>query len=364
MSNGFMPYLLKQSTEVFKTAAPVRKITPPGWLKSMLIQPKAAVSSFIDDGSGYIRDVKIKYRTRVPEGSTSDSDDCAVDAKPVYLEATVDISLFRKYSIFLNDDDIAKYEADALATIMQGKPSSGFMKEMWDAIIEAANGLFADVNGDLISKQATSFGKNQTTGLTTAKSINFPLDMTTNPLDQGMTLLMDDIMNNEFNYNNAYIVGSGFINQAMLQVANRAASSNLANYPNMPKFFFDPAASSGWGTNEFAVVDPGAVQLINVCRFRGSKGGDKLTTILGTITLPVVDALGDSLGSYEFDYQLKYNDCPGTVSIGGTPTSVGRGWILTLMTTFDQFNVPNNAYDASDRLTGNNGTLRYVATNA
>lgn len=367
MANGFAPALIMQSKAAFSTAAPISKITPPGYLKMLLNQPKAnIVSQGIDDGSGYIKSMIIKYRKRVPVGSSSDDDDCLIDRKPAYTEATVSTTLFKKQSFFIEDDTIAQYEADALANTQQGAPATAVMKEVWDIIIEHANALFGDINNALLSKQVANFGVNQVTGAATSTSLNFPVDLTTNPLNQGFTKLMDDILNNEMRYENVTLVGHGFINQAYIQKMQGTQMSAQVNVPNgMPKFFFDPYAASAWGANQFGVFDAGAVQLIHTCRFRGTKGGVKPNTILGTITLPVYDAIGDSLKSFEFDFQIDYNKCPGDLEIGGSTVSNNkRGYIMTLMASFDQFNIPATAYESTDRLYQNNGTLRYTATNA
>jgi hypothetical protein len=89
----------------------------------------------------------------------------------------------------------------------------------------------------------------------------------------------------------------------------------------------------------------------------------------GTLTLPVVDSSGDNqLSAYEFDFQLKYNDCPQTVTTdvygySGSSHAIGRGWILTLMSSYDIYLQPSSVWGAGDRMAGNNGTLLYTATN-
>ena len=98
-----------------------------------------------------------------------------------------------------------------------------------------------------------------------------------------------------------------------------------------------------------------------------------MSTFLFTLELPLVDSLGGTeLQSFKFDAQLRHIDCPTQVQIGGQVdsegepvlTSVDRGWVLDLMANYGQFNITNDAYASTDRLTGNNGTLRYSATNS
>jgi hypothetical protein len=369
MSLGFLPYLLLHQKQVYNGTAPSTKLTPPGYLKMLLANSTPnIVSSNIADGSGHIRDVKIKYRQRVPTGQSATSDDCSIQAKPVYAEATIPSLSFRKYGIFLDYATIAKYEKEASATVAVGQPAppNGILMEIYSALIEAANGLLGDVNGDLLTAQASAFGKNVTNGLNTAKTVNFPLSTTSNPLNAGLTLLMSDVMENEIRQNNIIIVGSGLINNVYLQQALKTNNTADANYPvSVPPFYWDPAVTSKFGTNHFGVFEKNAVQLVNINKFDGFIGGDKMSTFLFTLQLPLIDSLGGTeLQSFKFDAQLRHIDCPSEVEIGGQTTTVDRGWVLDLMCNYAQFNIASDAYATSDRLTGNNGTLRYVATNS
>ena len=377
MPFGFLPYLLLTQKQVFQGIAPSTKLTPPGYLKMLLGNTTPnIVSSNVADGSGHIRDVKIKYRQRVPTGNSSTTDDCTIQARPIYSEASIPSLSFRKYGIFLDYATIAKYEQEASATVQLGKPAppQGILMEIFNAIMEAGNGLMGDINKDLLIGQAASFGKNVTTGANTAKTVNFPISTITNPLDQGLSMLISDIMENEIRQSNAIIVGSGLINNVYLQKGMNLANTTDANWPDsIPKLYYDPYASIHFGANQFGVFEKNAVQLININKFAGFIGGDKMSTFLFTLELPLVDSLGGTeLQSFKFDAQLRHIDCPTQVQIGGQVdsegepvlTSVDRGWVLDLMANYGQFNITNDAYASTDRLTGNNGTLRYSATNS
>lgn len=369
MANGFLRALLLQQQQVFNGASPVAKLTPPGYLEMLLANTTPnIVSSSMYDGSGHVREVVIKYRSRIPTGQSGTDDDCSIQAKPVYKEQTIPALSFRKYGVFLDYNTIAQYEKEASTSINIGKPApaQGIINEIYKAIIEAANGLLGDVDIDLLTAQAAAFGKNQTTGVATAKTINFPLSTATNPLTAGMTMLMTDIMANEIRANNFVIVGDGLINAAYVQMRFNTQNTNVQNYPSsVPQFYYDPYATGVLGANHFGAFERNAAQLINVNKFDGFIGGDKMSTFLFTLQLPLVDSLGGTqLQTFKFDAQLRHIDCPEEVEIGGDPVSVDRGWVLDIMANYGQFNIPSDAYDAADRLTGNNGTLRYAATNA
>lgn len=369
MGKGLALPLLLASREAFKGANPSSKITPPGWLQYLLGNAKPnIINSGIDDGTGYIRDVKIRYRQRVPSGKTVATDDCSIQANPAYKEMVVDTTLFKKYAIFFEHDVIAKFERDALALQKLGTPATTVVTEVMDAIMEAANGLLADVDISLLALQAANFGKNQVTGLNTAKTVNFALDATQNDLTAGMTGVMSDLMLNEIRMDNVTAVGSGIVNNYFLQQRAKTAAQNGVNTPDLflPKFYFDPYALAGFGANKFGAFEKDSVQFINICRFRGPKAGQLGSDEFGTVILPLNDSLGMPIGALEFDFQKRFITCPTEVTIGGAdePTSVGRGVVIDLMCSFNQVNIPVDAYAADDRLTGNNGTLLYVATNA
>jgi hypothetical protein len=370
MANGFVKAILLQEKLVFQGASPSGKITPPGYLKMLLnnSQPNI-IATTMEPGNGTIRDVTIVYRPRTSEGQSGTTDDCSISATPGYLEADVPAPSFRHLARFFDDQTIARYQNEALQTVNIGQPPKpgGIMMEIWGQILDAANGLIADVNGDLLTAQAAAFGKNSTTGANTAKTINFPLSTVSNPLDQGMTLLETDIQDNEISVDNTVIVGAGLIAGAYRQIQNKTNNAADQNYPtNAPKFFWDPKAASKWGSNQFGVFEKNAVQFININKFNGPMGGDKMTTFLTTLNLPIniTDSVGDTLQGLKFDVQIRYNNCPSEIEIAGVPTQVGRGWIVDLMMNYSQFNIPTDAYNAGDRLTGNNGTLRYTATNS
>jgi hypothetical protein len=275
--------------------------------------------------------------------------------------------------IAFEDDQIAKFETDALAQMSIGNPQmTGVMKDVYEAIIEQANGIFADINNDLLALQAASFGKNIVPGNNAARNVNFALDATQNDLNSGMTLVQADAMANEVRLGGAVVVGSGLINNYFLQQSAKSAGQNGLDTSKqfIPSFFFDPYAQAGWGANQFGLFEKNAVQWVNMCRFRGAKAGQKGSDFFMTLKLPIIDSLGQgSLGAFEFDVQLTYRTCPGELQIGAfqagvnEPVQIGRGWNIILMSSYQTVNIPATSYAAGDRLNGVNGTFRYTATN-
>jgi len=374
MGKGLANALLLSSKMAFAGAAPIAKVTTPGYLQYVLGNNKPdVISQGKDDGSGYIRDIKIRYRNRGIAGQTITEDNCSVQVRPAYLEYTVPATQFRALGLAFEDDQIAKFEQDALAQMSAGTPTmTGIMKDIYEAIIEQANGIFADINNDLLAVQAANFGRNQVTGNANAKTVNFALSNANNPLNAGMTDVMSDLMLNEIKPAGAIIVGSGLVNNYFLQQAAKSFDQSGVNTSQLmlPKFYFDPYAAAAWGANQFGLFEANAVQFVNVCRFRGIKSGLKGSDFFMTLRLPIVDSLNQgSMAAFEFDVQLTYRTCPEEVQIGAAgdgnpPVALGRGWNIILSSSYQIVHIPSNSYSAGDRLFNNNGTLRYTATNA
>lgn len=375
MGKGLAQALLITSREAFRGAAPIDKISTPGFLQYLLANNKPRIISVgKDDGTGYMRDVKIRYRKRGVPGQTTTSDDCSIQVKPVYAEMEVPATTFRALGLAFSDDEIATFERDALAQVSAGTPQmTGIMKDIWEGITEQLNGLFADINADLLATQVANFGVNVVPGNNAARTVNFELSTANNTLNAGMTMVMADAMANEMKLQGATIVGSGLVNNYYLQQAAKSAAQNGVNTSQLalPTFFFDHFAQAAWGANQFGLFEKDAVQFVNTCRFRGPKAGLKGSDFFMTLKFPIMDSLGQaSLGDFEFDVQLTYRTCPGEVQIGtfdaetNPPVQLGRGWNVILMSSYQGINIPSDSYGATDRLFGNNGTYRYTATNA
>lgn len=375
MSKGLAQALLKSSREVFKGAAGIDKIDTPGFLQYLLGNNKPdVISEGKDDGSGYIRDIKIRYRNRGVTGKSVTTDDCSIQIRPAFLETVVPATSYRALGMAFEDDLIAKFERDAMALVPIGTPQmTSVMKDVWDAIMEQANGLFGDINIDLLSNQIVNFGNNVKTGNNAAKAINFAQNAMINPLNNGMTEVMDDAMSNAIRMNNMVAVGSGFINNYFLQHRAGAIGTNQAGLDTsrlaLPEFYYDHYAQSQWGVNKFGLFEKNSVQFVNLCRFRGAKAGLKGSDYFFTMRMPVTDTLGQgSLNGYEFDVQLTYRTCPGELQIGpvsedNPPIALGRGWNVIISSSYQLVHMPLDSYAPGDRLYGVNGSLLYTATN-
>lgn len=373
MGKGLAQALIISAKEAFKDAYPGEKITPLGYMQYLLSNTKPnVINSGKDDGSGYVRNAILRFMQRGKPGQSVTADNCSIQTRAAYQDYIVPATQFRALGITFEDDMIAGYERDALSMMNVGTPSTAIMKEVWDVIISQANGLFADINNDLLAIQAANFGVNITTGNNTAKTINFALNGANNNLEAGMTEVMADAFENESKLQGATIVGSGLILNYSLQQKAKGFDQAGVNTSllQIPDFKYDPYAQAAWGVNKFGLFEKDAVAFINTVRFRGSKSGLRGGDYFFSLKLPVYDSVGQgSFKDFEFDVQLSYRTCVETVQIGAfnantnPPVTMGRGWNIILMSSYQQVNIPAESYAVGDRLRSNNGTYLYTATN-
>lgn len=374
MPNGFCPYILGQLSEITGANTPSTKITPAGFLR-MLLENRPAIELLqLDNGNGHLRDVRYKYKKRAVPSQTSTEDNCDITYIPRWLEASLATTNFRKAAFFIDDETMAKYCQDASATVAVGQPSTMLMQEFLRDIMNTANALIGAINQDLLTLQAVKFGRNQVTGTNTAQTVNIPLDATKYDLQSGITKILADAMENEF-CGNINIVGSGIMNNFQIQQlvsCCNAAGVDMSRFTGF-NWYNDLYAKQAWGTNQVGVFSEGSVGLIDIIRYRGFRAGDRGVSQFFTLPLPIENTACN--GGYDgliFDAQLKYFDCPQDIQSdcdGEVP--IERGYALILSKTFGLFNIPSDVYQneaiytdcGTDRLSGNNGTLRYTITN-
>lgn len=377
-AQGFAPYLLMHLNEVAKNNAPAKKITPPGLLRALLENTTKpdVINEGIDDGTGHIRNMQIKYRQRLKPGATVTTDDCNIDQVPVYAETSVNLSLFRKIGFFIDDETLSKYmsEATSVANIntagqVEGfKNTTTFMQDFLDRMLEMLNGIYADIDSDLVTKMAANFGVNAVSGNNNALTVNILLDATKNDLSSGMTKILTDWKENE-NVGPMIMVGNGLMHKYVLQqLAKNGQDFNGVDttaFENLYRWYWDTNTTTAFGANQVGIFAQDAQHFVTRSRFKGFRSGFKGGSVFFTMVPPGVDSLGNALPQIELDCQFKYVDCPTQlIGPGGYAQTFQRGWALYFSKAYDLFNIPADAYATGDRLAGNNGTYRYSITNA
>jgi len=369
MANGYCPALLEHINSIANCSSPGRKLTPAGFTKMLLnFQNSLAspVNNGYDSATGHERTLTVWYRKRPLASDVKDEEDCEVDIIPARLEWQLPNLLYREFSFFLNDTEIQKYCSDASNTVSAGRPATPFMQEHFDYFVSAANAILKSINQALLTEMSTKFGDNVTIGGSDGKIININSGGANWTLDDGIISLLSDLRENEI-CENISIVGGGLY--SAFDIAQMAACCNAAGFDasrfGMPKFYFDKDSQPIWGTNAIGVFAQDSAKFLSKLRFVRAFSGQHGGSYFFTMPLPVNEycCLDDNMSDLIFDIQMRYIDCPSTIDVNGTPTSVGRGWQIIVSKTFGLWVTPTDAYNAGDDLEGTNGTLKYFVTN-
>lgn len=349
---GFVNALLENIKVIAGLNDPQTKVTPVGYLR-MLMENNAMteINNLPDLQAGRAREVKVRYMQRGTEGDVSSVDDCSTTVTPEWKETVIPSPLFAKIGIFISDEDMRKYQAEADATVNAG--GAPMMRALYDTILVKVNGLLQKMNTDLVTAQNSKWGKNVVTGAATAQTVTFGTEA---GMEDGYVKLLADAQENEI-LDDLLVCGSGkIVNYDIYQrVKNGVDAKGVGALPL--NVYHDPKAAAIWGANHFGVFAKGMVGLVDWCKNKGAYQGERGGSIFFTLPLPV--QVGNNIMPIEFDAQLKYVDCPTTDAEGAV--TQGRGWQLFISKNYALFNVPADAFAAGDRLNGMNGAFHYVA---
>jgi len=362
---GFADSLTKHIAKITVENTPQFKLNWQGYLNMLMSNSNAKVVRLNDPANeGHRREVIIKARQRFNVAHTDTTRSCDQTNVPAYFERTVALGIFRQIGLHIEDETIAQYPVDASASAGVGTPSTPLMNDFLLAIKESADALLSGINQDLWAVQGGAIGVNQRSGNNLAQTINLVLNTTNNPLNQGLTQILTDYDLNE-STGMPKMVGTGLIHNFMLQQKVKSPDQSGVNtsfLANGFEFFQDPFVATQLGANQALVLEPEASQIVEYMNFKGFKGGLKGADFFFTFFLPM--QLSDRVRMVEFDAQLIYRPCPTTETDAyyGTTTTVNKGWTLIISKELGLFTI-DQAYRATDRLTGNRGTYRYVFTN-
>ncbi|KKN74670.1 hypothetical protein LCGC14_0388720 [marine sediment metagenome] len=363
---GFADSLTKHIALITAQNTPQFKLNWQGHLNLLKHNKNADVVRINDEADpGHRRTVIIKAKQRATIDMTDTEKSCENVNVNAYFERNVNLSNVRQYAIFIDDETIARYPNDASAAFSLGTPSTKIMTEFMTQIKEGADAILSGVNQDLATLMAANIGVNQRTGDNATTAINLVLNTNNNPLNQGLTQVTTDYQLNEAS-GRPMMVGTGLIhNFAIQQRQGKAVDQSGINTPiqmNDYDFFQDPFAATSLGANQAIVYEPEAVQLIEYMEYQGYKAGDFGVSTFFTFMLPM--QVSERIEMVEFDAQLKYFDCPTTLTDAyyGTTVQVQKGFSLIISKQFGLFTI-DQAYRATDRLNGNRGSYRYSFTN-
>lgn len=368
MATGFCPYLLKSMNEVAGADNPEFKITVTGFLKTLLKSNAVRGARVLDLnlGNGQKRQVFIKYQPRYPQSAVVEVDNCDIDVIPAYSEMELLAPRVAKTGIYISIEDLRKYCEDAVQTVQIGQPSTSFMREFLSSVMRAANALIGTIDRRLLTD--TVWGINQVTGVNTTTTVNINVAPgTNNVLTEGVTKILADAFANEM-CGDLQIVGSGLFNNYNIQQIAACCAGNGVDTSKFTSYNWNPDlyASAIWGANQIGIFSQGAIGFVDLNKFIGAFAIQLGTSTLFQATIPTNTACNDGTAEMlTFDMQLKPIECPTELlNHYGEVTSYDKGWALFISKNYGLFQLPGTMYDASDRLTGNNGSLRYTITNS
>lgn len=326
--------------------------------------------------NGHRRDIRVKYKQRVTEAQVQTSANCGVDVVPAYKETTAAVDQFVQIALHVTDDKIRQYCVDASQMVSaDGQSLSGvspFMAEHYDSMLHALNGLYNKMETVLTTSMSTKFGQNVRAGAKTAQTVNFNVNGTTQNFGEGITRVFTDYQINE-NCGLPMIVGNGFIHGFANQLGANAIGLNQYGVDGASiadklgwSFFPSQKTATTWGANRFGVFAPNSVHILEDIRNTGSFMMDLGTVKKFTIVDPN-NVCWSPVGPVpvRWDVNMEYNTCDTSVSGGyAGSTTVGAGWKITIFKNYGLFTPPTDSFDGADALSGDNGTLYYVATNS
>lgn len=378
MANGYCEALLLHLDSIAGQNYPGKKVTPPGFVNMLLQQPNRPTTIQEAYQGGHRRDVRIKYKVRTTEGQVSTSDTCALDLVPLYKETTASVDNIAQIGLFISDDTVRQYCEEASRTVAIGQPASSMMAEHLDSVLHAFNGIYQKMETVTTTSMASLFGKHVATGTATAVSVNIEQDSTLNDLTTGLTKMLTDFEANEF-CGTPMFVGAlgGLMHSYDVQFRNRVMSVGdgfnaqaLADAMGF-QFFASGRTGTTWGAQHVGMFAPESVHLIERLDNVGSFAGNKGNSTFGTIIDPRVQCwTPNGLSNVQFDFQMKYIDCPeevaGSLSSGyiNESNASGRGYFFAIKKRYGLFTTPTDAFDGADRMAGSNGSLRYVISNS
>ena len=373
MALGFAPNLLQHMKVVAQNNYQGMKITPLNFLK-MLIENNPSLN--ITKGgetinplkrstlAGHIRDIKLKYLPRAVASQVEELDDCDNNIMYHYTEQDITTPRFVKTSLFLDWQFVEKYQAEASQAVALGTvPAMGALQELQDQIMHSVNALVSKMDTQLMADVV--WGTNAVSGNNAVTTLNIDNDSTNFDLSTGIAQMLYEAKFNEL-FGDVLIAGSGNMQKfELLKGSNAIALAqngvNLASLQGY-RFYWDINAATSWGTNQVGVFGKGNIGFVDIDRYIAWKTGEFGTSTFGTIELPVETTTGVPK-FVRFNIQIKEIDCPTEIYNGyGTVTS-DRGYQVIITKRYGLWQLPTDSVQATDRLTGVNGALRFAITN-
>jgi hypothetical protein len=232
---------------------------------------------------------------------------------------------------------------------------------MLEQIMHCVSGLIANMDQRLIN--TVVWGTNVVTGNNLVKTININADGSVLNLSSGVTEMLSDAAENEV-VGDLLLAGSGIFNKYNIAKNNLGINGAGLNQgtQNGYGWYYDVNTAARWGTDQVGAFAKGAVGFVDIDRYIKWKTGRFGTSHFAQIMLPMSSGGGAPI-MMPFNLQIKEVDCPTDGFDGYNTRKMGRGYQVFLTKNYGLWQAPTSAYQATDRLVGNNGSYRYEFTN-
>ena len=372
---GFAPSILLNMKQMVQQNYAGTKISPAGFLKLLREHtPNVSISSIdgqstqggaikVSTARGHIRDVKYKYLQPVTPGQVSSEDNCENDIGFQYKEGQLSTPLFSKIGINLEWGFVERYQEASSNPANIGNPNVPVIQEMVDQIMHSIRGIVGHMDSQLLN--SVVWGTNVRTGNNAASLLNINKQGNVLDLSGGVTQMLADSRNNEF-VGDLLLAGSGTFDNfqvARNHISANSAGMNLGSQGGY-EWNFDVNAAGVWGADQVGAFSKGSVGLVDLDRYIAWKTGRMGTSEFAQIFLPVESVIeGAAPLMMPFNLQIKEFDCPHEAFDGYTTRVVDRGYTILISKAYGLFQPPADQFQATDRLVGNNGALRYQFSN-
>jgi hypothetical protein len=347
--------IVKNFSLITQENDPQLKVTPVGFLQMLLENPTTTqISNLREIQNGHETVLKFRYLKRGVESEVTDRDDCETPLKPIWGAAEITRPFFSKIGLSITNDELRQWEALGSSQITPGTPAARMSLALYTSLVVRVNGLLQKMDSNLLSQQATNWGKNVVSGNANAQIVNFANSPV---MGDGIVKLMRDFQINE-QAGAPLIVGNGKAFDYNLLQGLKHAADNLGFGSNPTYKAYEDLRSIGiWGENHFGVFAKGSVGFVDFNKHVGGFANDTGNSVEFLLPVPVEIAKG-VYSSLLFDAQLLYNEC-NKYDEDGTLIAA-KGWGIVLSKSYGLFNAPTDTYQAADRLYEVNGSFHYL----
>lgn len=314
--------------------SPLLRRSPVGYIEALTSDMNRQGEEIPISSGDKLHSARIKYLQRAVESQVVDtiSRDCEVGTFDDYNE--VDFSITKEV-----EEKWSLSEAD-FRRICEGQ--GAFVEKLFASKFDA---IARKINKAILTEQAANMGKNITTGLTTATTVNVFPDATGNLNARPIQKIKFDYEFSNQSIGTPMIVFGGLFKQyhdtLKVGCCNDAGIDmlGLANSLGYAPFA-DVTLESVFGANRFLVLEPTKVKFVGYNEYVGESVKRWDDTVHDTIV--------DKRTNIKYDLKIVYDNC-------------SEKWTFALRKFYDIWFEPSDAWQVQDPLYGTNGSLLYLA---